>query len=140
MKIGLRLYQKVFITIAFFIVSIIGFMVKLPSAFRHSDKGLHAAFYFLAAALLNVLFAGTRLVWHAAIFIGLYLFGIAIEYAQDYSNRFFGKRLHGRFDPEDVQWNLKGLIAFSVLWVVIALAMLAFKPSAQNNAAGPKPL
>jgi hypothetical protein len=57
MKITLTNGQKVLFVSAFFVASIIGFMVKLPSAFRHIDRELHAVFYFLAAALLNVLFA-----------------------------------------------------------------------------------
>ena len=50
MKLGLTFCQKIFITFACFTVAFIGFMVKLPSAFRHMDKELHATFYFLAAA------------------------------------------------------------------------------------------
>src|SRR5688572_6669002 len=127
MKISLTMWQRVLIVSVCFAVAIIGFMIKLPSAFRHIDKELHAAFYFLAAALLNVLFAGTKLVRHVVIFISLYLFGMAIEYAQAYSNRFFTKRIHGRFDPEDVQWNLKGLIAFSILWFLCTIVVLIYK-------------
>ena len=47
----------------------------------------------------------------------LYLFGITIEFAQEYSNSLFHSRIHGRYDPEDVKYNLKGLIAFSVIWI-----------------------
>jgi hypothetical protein len=93
---------------------------------RHIDKELHATFYFLAAAFLNFLFAKTKLLRHVIIFIALYFFGMAIEYGQAYSNKFFRNRIHGRFDPEDVQWNLKGLIAFSLLWVIYACIMLAY--------------
>ena len=127
MKISLSVSQKLLIAFVCFAVAIAGFMLKLPSPFRRIDKELHATFYFLAAALLNVLFAGTRFVRHAVIFISLYLFGMAIEYAQAYSNRFFRKRIHGRFDPEDVEWNLKGLIAFSVLWVFVTVVILIFR-------------
>jgi hypothetical protein len=52
---------------------------------------------------------------------------MAIEYAQAYSNRFFRKRIHGRFDPEDLEWNLKGLIAFSVLWVLVTVVIRSFR-------------
>lgn len=93
-------------------------MVKLPSAFRHYDKELHSLFYFLAAAFLNVLFAKKRFTKHILIFAFLYLLGMSIEYAQEYSNQFFRKRIHGRYDKEDVLSNLKGLIAFSVVWVI----------------------
>lgn len=129
MKIGLTVRQKVFIAAAFFVLAVIGFLVKLPAVFRHMDKELHATFYFLAAALLNILFAGTKLVWHVLIFVALYLFGTAIEYAQDYSNRLFHNRIHGRFDPEDIQWNVKGLLLFSILWLVYTLVMLGYKKS-----------
>ena len=134
MKTGLTTSQRILITVVFFAAAIIGFMIKLPSAFRYIDKELHAAFYFLAAAFLNVLFAKKKLVWHITIFIALYLFSTAIEYAQAYSNKFFRSRIHGRFDPEDVQWNLKGLIAFSVLWLICMGVMLAYnKATLKNN-------
>lgn len=93
-------------------------MVKLPSAFRHYDKELHSLFYFLAAAFLNVLFAKKKFTRHILIFAFLYLLGMSIEYAQEYSNQFFRKRIHGRYDKEDILSNLKGLIAFSVVWVI----------------------
>ena len=113
--------------IFFFVVAVFGFMIKLPSAFRHIDKELHAVFYFLAAAILNVLFAKTKLVKHLIIFVSLYLFGIAIELGQAYSNQFFRKRIHGRFDPVDIQWNLKGLLLFSLLWLIYAGFLLIYK-------------
>ena len=127
MKMGLSTRQRVLIVFACFAIAIVGFMVKLPAAFRNMDKELHAAFYFLAAALLNILFTGTKLVRHVIIFIALYLFGVAIEYGQDYSNRFFHKRIHGRFDPEDVRANLNGLIAFSLLWFLYTGIALAYR-------------
>lgn len=127
MKVNLTLAQKVLLVIICFAIAIIGFMVKLPGTFRHNDKELHAAFYFCAAALLNFLFVGTKIVWHAVVFAGLYLFGMAIEYAQQYSNRFYRVPIHGRFDPEDVQWNLKGLLAFSLLWLVYVVLAVGYK-------------
>ena len=127
MKIRLKAWQKILIVVACFGIAIVGFMIKLPSGFRHIDKQLHAAFYFGAAAFLNVLFAGTKLVRHVLIFIVLYLFGMVIEYAQEYSNRFFRSRIHGRFDPEDIQSNLNGLLAFSLLWIVCTIAILLYK-------------
>ena len=116
-----------------FIVAIIGFMVKLPSTFRNMDKELHATFYFLAAAFLNILLAQKKFVRHALIFGALYLFGIAIEYAQAYSNSLFRKRIHGRFDPEDVQSNLKGLLLFSVLWIIAIVILSIYNKSRVNN-------
>ena len=123
----LSTWQKIFIVFICFSIAVVGFMVKLPSGFRHIDKELHAAFYFLAAALLNILFVGTKFSRHALIFIALYLFGMGIEYAQETSNRLLHNRIHGRFDPEDIQWNLKGLVAFSILWVLYCLFNLAFR-------------
>lgn len=129
MKITLSLQQRILIALAAFVLALVGFMVKLPSGFRGMDKELHAAFYFCAAAFLNLLFARKSLVRHALIFGALYIFGVGIEYAQAYSNQFYRKRIHGRFDPEDVQSNLKGLIAFSVIWLLYLLATRLFSKS-----------
>jgi hypothetical protein len=127
MKTRFPFWLRAIVAFVCFAAAIIGFMIKLPSAFRHFDKELHAAFYFLAAAFLNVLFANTKIARHVIIFITLYLFGIAIEYAQAYSNKFFRQRIHGRYDPEDVQSNLNGLIAFSILWVLCIIVIQVFK-------------
>lgn len=116
MKINLN--QRLFIIGVFFTVAVIGFMIKLPSVFRHFDKELHASFYFLAAAFINILFTTKKLKWHVLIFVLLASFGVLIEFIQAYSNKFFNKRIHGRFDPEDLKWNLLGLIGFSVLWLI----------------------
>ncbi len=131
---GLSNNNRIIIAVLCFAVAIFGFMLKLPSAFRGIDKELHAAFYFLAAAFLNVLFAKRSLVRHIIIFVALYLFGMAIEYSQAYSNRFFSRRIHGRFDPEDVQWNLNGLIAFSLVWVVCVSFKLIYKNISRKGA------
>ena len=133
MKIGLKVWQRILVVFACFAIAIVGFMIKLPSGFRHIDKELHATFYFLAAALLNVLFANTKIVRHVIIFIALYLFGMAIEYGQEYSNRFFRTRIHGRFDPEDIQSNLNGLKAFSLLWLSCTVAILVYKKAILKN-------
>jgi len=105
------------------IASVVGFLVKLPSHFRHYDKELHATFYFLAAGFLNVLFTNGKLTRHLIIFLALYFFSISIEYAQEYSNKLLHVRIHGRYDPEDVKYNLRGLIAYSVLWVIYRLVL-----------------
>lgn len=127
MKLSLPNWIKIFLVIACFAISIYGFMIKLPSAFRHFDKELHALFYFLAAAFLNLLFAKKKIIIHLLIFGVLYFFGVAIEYAQEYSNKFFHKRIHGRYDVEDIQYNLKGLIAFSILWIVYVACWFVYK-------------
>ena len=126
MKVLLTVWQRVLVVFICFAIAVIGFMIKLPSGFRHIDKELHATFYFLAAAFLNVLFAKSNLARHVLLFIALYVFGIAIEYGQAYSNKFFHRRIHGRFDPEDIQWNLKGLIAFSLLWLIYTTVILIY--------------
>jgi hypothetical protein len=134
MKIGLTVSQRILVVFVCFAVAAIGFMIKLPSGFRHIDKELHATFYFLAAAFLNVLFAKTKLIRHVIIGMALFLFGMAIEYGQAYSNKFFRSRIHGRFDPEDVQWNLKGLLAFSLLWLICTgVVQLYNKATLKNN-------
>ena len=119
-------WLKGFLVIAWLAVSVLGFMVKLPRSFRHYDKELHAAFYFLAAGFLNILFTNGKLTRHILIFGLLYLFSISIEFAQEYSNKFFRIRIHGRYDPEDVKYNLRGLIAFSLLWVFYRLVLTVY--------------
>ncbi len=123
MKLQLTIWQRLFIAALCFAIAVIGFMVKLPAVFRHHDKLLHSAFYFIAAAFLNSLFARRHLV----IFVFLYLFGMCIEFSQQYSNKFFKTRIHGRYDPEDVQSNLKGLIAFSIIWILYQLIRFVIK-------------
>ena len=133
MKISLTVGQQVLLVFVFFVVAVIGFMVKLPAGFRHIDKELHATFYFLAAAFLNFLLVKTKLVRHVIVFSELYVFGISIEYGQEYSNKFLRSRIHGRFDPEDVQWNLKGLLAFSLLWLFCTGVILMYNKVALKN-------
>jgi hypothetical protein len=108
-------------------IAVYGFMIKLPSGFRHIDKELHSLFYFLAAAFFNFLFVNRKLWKHVLLFVLLYLFGAGIELAQEYSNRFFKVRIHGRYDPEDLQANLNGLLAFSALWCLTMIVLLLFK-------------
>jgi len=127
MKIRLSIWQKILLAFVFFAITIAGFMVKLPSTFSHSDKEMHSLFYFLAAAFLNILFAKRNLIMHALIFGLLYAFGVAIEYAQQYSNTFFHKRIHGNADPEDIQANMQGLLAFSALWVFYVVVVFVYK-------------
>jgi len=118
MKLPLNKWTKIILATVCFAIAIIGFMIKLPSSFRHFDKELHSLFYFLAAAFLNLLFTNKKIAGHLFIFGSLYLFGVAIEYAQAYSNKLLHVRIHGRYDQEDVQSNLRGLIAFSILWII----------------------
>lgn len=118
MKLSVGKWTKIFLVGAFLGLSVLGFMVKLPAAFRHIDKEMHTLFYFLAAAFLNVLFANNKIHRHLLIFVILFVLGVSIEYAQEYSNAFFHKKIHGRYDKADVEANLKGLIAFSIVWFI----------------------
>jgi hypothetical protein len=127
MPFKLSTTTKILLVLVAFAVAIYGFMLKLPSGFRRHDKELHSAFYFLAAAFLNILFAKRNIIIHAILFAGLYAFGVAIEYAQEYSNKLLHKRIHGRFDIEDVYANVRGLVLFSVLWIVCVLAFWLYK-------------
>lgn len=122
-----KLSTKILLVFAAFAVAIIGFMVKLPSGFRHFDKELHSAFYFLAAAFLNILFAKRNLIIHAILFVVLYVFGVAIEYTQELSNKLLHQRIHGRFDIEDVHANVRGLVLFSAIWLVYAVVAFVYK-------------
>jgi len=117
---------KIFLVIFCLALSFVGFLIKLPSLLRHIDKEMHTAFYFLAAAFLNLLFAGRNILKHSIIFIVLYLFGTTVEYAQEYSNKLLHKRIHGRYDIEDVQANLKGLVLFSILWITYNMILFAY--------------
>ena len=127
MKLVFNNWMKILLMSFCFAIAIVGFMIKLPSAFRHFDKELHAVFYFIAAAFLNILFANKKIIIHLLIFTFLYFFGVVIEYAKEYSNKFFRKRIHGRYDIEDIQSNLKGLIAFSILWIVYVVILFVYK-------------
>jgi hypothetical protein len=118
---------KIIIVIICFGIAVAGFMLRLPRLFRGIDKEMHTAFYFIAAAFLNILFAKRKLLIHACIFSFLFAFGYCIELAQDYSNTFFRKRIHGRFDPEDISANLQGLIYFSALWLVYVVCYYLLK-------------
>ncbi len=133
MNLTLSITQKIVLAVFCFGIAIVGFMLKLPSMFRGMDKEMHAAFYFAAAAFLNILFAKRNLLIHVFIFGFLYAFGYAIERAQEYSNKFFRSRIHGRFDPEDVAANLQGLIYFSVVWVIVVAISYLFKKQANST-------
>lgn len=128
MEIKLSVNQKLLLTFFCFSIAIIGFMIKLPSVFRHYDKELHATFYFCAALFLNALFVKR----HLFIFVCLFLFGVAIEFSQHYSNKFFNKRIHGRFDIEDVYSNVKGLLLFSAIWSFIRFISYLVKKNKIN--------
>lgn len=125
----LPIWAKIILALVCFGIAIYGFMIKLPANFRHIDRELHAVFYFLAAAFLTILFTQKKLIGHIVIIGSLYLFGVGIEYAQEYSNKFLHRTIHGRFDPVDIQYNLKGLIGFSIVWIIYVAISFAFNRS-----------
>jgi hypothetical protein len=133
MKLTISNSTKLFLVFIVFSISVMGFMLKLPSTFRRYDKELHSLFYFVAAAFLNLLIAQRKILRHLVIFGTLYLFGVCIELAQEYSNKFFNKKIHGRYDVEDVQSNLKGLIAFSALWFTWVVIYFIYKKVWHQN-------
>ena len=102
----------------FSIFAFIGFMWRLPRIFHHYDKELHMAFYFFALLFLSALYP-KRLI---QVFFLLLFAGIGIELLQSFSNRIsvrlIGKAIHGRFDWQDVKYNLLGLCWASVCYFV----------------------
>ncbi len=108
-------YKNLIIIIFAFLV-IFGFMIKLPKIFYHFDKELHSLFYFGAFIFLALLIPNKRFL----VSIVLFLFGIFIEIAQDFSNRislkYIGKVIHGRFDIVDIKFNCIGLILGIVIF------------------------
>lgn len=107
---------KTIILVVGTLVSLFCFMIKLPVPFRGIDTSLHALFFFLASAFINLLFGVKTIKTHLLIFGMLFLFGTLIEFAQEYSNTLVRKRIHGNFDPQDLKFNLMGLSFFSLIW------------------------
>jgi hypothetical protein len=122
-----RSQAKPMLLIALLIVSVIGFMVRLPNIFHQMDKELHAIFYAGSFFLLCMLYPNR---WFG-ILVLLGLFGLAIEHAQEYSNkislRLIGKRIHGRFDPEDIRYNIIGLGIGLALFSAYSMLFRKFK-------------
>ena len=126
---------KILIVIICCGIAIIGFLIKLPRPFRGMDQELHALFFFSASAFLNVLFFSKKLRTHLLIFGMLFLFSALIEFSQEYSNTFFSKKIHGKFDPEDLKFNLLGLTAFSSIWMVYYLAIKFYERNKKSHSA-----
>jgi len=118
---------KLYAALILFALSVVGFMIKLPSVFHHFDKELHALFYFSAACFLFSLFPNRWVVITGSLFI----FGVLIEFGQDFSNkislRIIGKRIHGRFDPEDIFFNVIGIIAGLIVFLLLRSLVGVFK-------------
>ena len=107
------------IVVVLTLLSIFGFMLKLPRVFHHYDKELHTAFYFSSYLFFSFLFPKK---WFL-VFMLLLFFGIGIELFQDFSNeislRLVDRRIHGRFDPEDVLANFYGLVYGAITFFIL---------------------
>lgn len=109
--------SKTKLVLLLILISTFGFMLKLPSVFRNFDTGLHFLFYFCASIVLNLLWKKEKFIVHILISLVLFIFGVAIEIAQDLSNLFFTKKIHGNFDPIDIIYNTLGLIFAFAFWL-----------------------
>jgi VanZ family protein len=94
-------------------------MVKLPSVFHNYDKILHALFYFVAAIFLYFFYPKR---WYF-ITIGLFFFGVMIEFFQEFSNKILGKTIHGKFDIQDIKYNTIGLFIGTFCFFAIQFMM-----------------
>jgi len=116
-------YIKIITVIICFVFATIGFLIKIPVPLRGHDKLLHAAFYFLAAAFLHILFRKGLLL----ILIFLSVFGVLIEYLQQLANKITKTHIHGRFDIEDVYANSKGLLVYLLVALLFFLCRRIYK-------------
>ncbi len=106
---------KTILFIVFLIIVTIGFIIKIPVPLRKlGDKNLHICFYFFASIFLYVLNKNNII-----NIIFLILFGIFIEYLQEFSNRFFHNHIHAKHDFEDVYANIKGIFYYLICYYVI---------------------
>jgi VanZ family protein len=117
----MRNIYKIILIIILAVISIVGFMVKLPKIFHHFDKELHMMFYFSATMIIAFFFPKRWIISS----MGLALFGIIIEFAQEFSNkisiRIIGKAIHGRFDIEDVKYNMIGVFCGLIIFLIFQL-------------------
>ncbi len=109
--------QITLLTAFFVIITIVGFMVKLPKVFGNYDKQLHFLFYFYASFIGCCFYANNKKINFLVIISCLLFFGFFIEYLQEYSNRFFKKRIHGSFDIQDIKYNFLGISLYSSIWI-----------------------
>jgi hypothetical protein len=119
----MRDFHKIVFISFFAVCSILGFMVRLPRIFHHYDKELHAIFYFGTTMTITFLFPKRSILATT----GLVLFGIIIEFAQEFSNkiskRIIGKAIHGRFDIDDVKYNLIGIFLGLLIFLLYRLIL-----------------
>lgn len=108
---------------ALILLSSFGFMLRLPSVFRHHDRELHFLFYFVIALFLNLIYAQKNIKNHFIIFFVLLCFGIGIEFFQEISNKLLHRKIHGDFDPIDLIFNITGLLFSSMFWFFYLLTI-----------------
>ena len=125
--------SKTTLAILLILISTFGFMLKLPSVFRDFDTELHFLFYFCASLVLNLLWNKEKFIFHILISVGLFAFGVAIEIAQDLSNLFFTKKIHGNFDPIDIIFNTLGLIFAFAFWLAYIILKKILGDSTKVN-------
>ena len=125
--------SKTTLAILFILISTFGFMLKLPSVFRNFDTELHFLFYFCASLVLSLLWKKEKFIFHILISVVLFAFGVAIEIAQDLSNLFFTKKIHGNFDPIDIIFNTLGLIFAFVFWLAYIILKKILGDSTKVN-------
>ena len=112
MKTTLKTWHKIALTVAAFVAAVICFMIRLPSTFSHMDKEMHSLFYFSCCCIPEHIICQKKPCYTCGHIRGALCFGVAIEYAQQYSNTLLHKKIHGNADPEDMQANLQGLVIF----------------------------
>lgn len=111
-----NVYNKGVLMIIILLI-ILGFMIKLPRSFRNYDKELHALFYFYASFGCNLIWAKNKVARYMLGVLALIAFGVGIEMAQEASNHFFSKKIHGNFDLQDIKYNILGIGIYSSLFI-----------------------
>jgi hypothetical protein len=115
------------------LVVLVGFMIKLPRPLHKFDKELHLAFYFFS--MLFLWWTWGKWSFNKILLCGMALsaFGFFIEAFQQYSNRFFKKRIHGNFDWEDILANTTGIFLFLFCWLIVKAIRYFFGLVRRNN-------
>jgi hypothetical protein len=121
------MYKGTLITL-FLVCSFALFMIKLPSFLHHYDKACHFLFYFVVYLILVFTLKIKTFYQFIITIILLILFSVFIEYAQEFSNSLFRKRIHGKFDIQDIKYNIYGLVSsFGTVYIINFLDKLFLK-------------
>ena len=120
---------KIGFIILLFGCSVIGFMVRLPRALHHYDKQLHALYYFGAMIVISALYPKR---WYI-VAVCLFIFGVTIEFLQEYSNKLIGKKIHGNFDILDIKYNTIGIVIGTLCFYTIQLLIKITKTKKSCN-------